>query len=134
LLDAAVRAAASLTLELARTGGCSVLLPGMRQPLQVSGDLTAWPGVHTRLALVEGGTDQAPALRGRAAGGAIIYVAARLDPQAVVPTGTRMASAFLLVVPAALGERLSPAPSFEVSGCAGYLLQTRAVRARRRAA
>ena len=32
-LDAAVRAAASLTLELARLGGCRLLLPGERSPI-----------------------------------------------------------------------------------------------------
>ena len=42
LLDAAVRAAASLVLELARRGGCGLLLPGEQRPISarwLSGDL-----------------------------------------------------------------------------------------------
>src|SRR5439155_4932797 len=42
-LDAAVRAAASLTLELARRGGCRLLLPGERRAVAVEADLASWP-------------------------------------------------------------------------------------------
>ena len=42
-LDAAVRAAASLGLELARSGGCALLLPGERRPRAVEQDLAGWP-------------------------------------------------------------------------------------------
>jgi uncharacterized protein (DUF58 family) len=133
-LDAAVRAAASITLELARAGGCSILLPGARAPIRVSSDLVAWPGVHTRLALVQG-EDRAPAPQ-RGAGGSMILVAARLDEQATAPS--RLASGgFVLVLPAALGEPLSLQASFEVSGCTGYVLGargTRGTRGHRRAA
>src|SRR5205807_7539470 len=45
-LDAAVRAAASLTLELARRRGCRVLLPGERRGIVVEPDLVAWRRVH----------------------------------------------------------------------------------------
>ena len=54
-LDAAVRAAASLCVWLAHDGGCSILLPGDRRPIEVGHDLGAWPAVHVRLALVEEG-------------------------------------------------------------------------------
>ena len=52
-LDAAVRAAASLCIHLARAGGCAILLPGERRAVEVGSDLGAWPAVHVRLALVE---------------------------------------------------------------------------------
>ena len=58
-LDAAVRAAASLVLELGGRTGCGLLLPGEHRPLEVEPDLTAWPVAHARLALVEGGPDTA---------------------------------------------------------------------------
>jgi uncharacterized protein (DUF58 family) len=134
LLDAAVRAAASITLELARTGGCGVLLPGSRQPLQVAPDLAAWPGVHTRLALVEGSRDQAPALREGMVSGPTVYIAARLDHQSALPRVGQHATQLLLVVPAELGERLGLHASLAVSGCAGYVLRTRASRRAPRAA
>ena len=134
LLDAAVRATASLTLEFAAAGGCSVLLPGLRLPIDVSRDLAAWPAVHTRLALVQGSRDDGPGLRVGAARGPLIYVAARLDGPPRVPASGRLASSFVLVIPAVLGEGLSIRPSFEVSGCAGYQLSSRAARRRRRAA
>jgi hypothetical protein len=133
LLDAAVRAAASLTLELGRSGGCSVLLPDARLPIEVAGDLASWAGVHTRLALVGGGSDRPPALRAGGFSGPIVYVAARLDQHAL-PAAASGASSFMLVLPASLGQPLGMRPSFEVSGCAGYSLATRAARGRRRAA
>ncbi|MGO9754566.1 MAG: DUF58 domain-containing protein [Solirubrobacteraceae bacterium] len=126
-LDAAVRATASITLELARAGGCSILLPGARAPIRVSSDMVAWPGVHTRLALVQG-EDRAPAVQ-RGAGGLIILVAARLDEPATAAV-RRSPGSFVLVVPAELGEQLSLRASFEVSGCAGYVLATRSTRTR----
>src|SRR5205085_6998713 len=46
LLDAAVRAAASLTLELARHRGCRLLLPGERRALEVEPNLINWPSAH----------------------------------------------------------------------------------------
>jgi uncharacterized protein (DUF58 family) len=134
LLDAAVRATASLTLELARAGGCAVLLPGARVPVQVSADLAAWTALHTRLALVEGGGDRAPALRDGATSGPLIYVAARLGDHAPFPVAARHASQFVLVVPAALADRVSGRASFSVSGCTGYLLYARGAQAARRAA
>lgn len=124
-LDAAVRAAASITLELARAGGCGVLLPGVRQAIEVSSDLVAWPAVHTRLALVQADT-RAPALRSTTTG-VTILVAARLDEQA--PAAARaFPGDVVLVVPADAGERLGRRASFEVSGCVGYVLARRGAR------
>src|SRR5207248_7065214 len=77
-LDTAVRAAASLTLELARTGGCKLLLPGSRRALAVEADLASWPAAHARLALVEGGPEARapPPAALRAAVGPVRHVAA----------------------------------------------------------
>ena len=49
-LDAAVRAAASLVLELGTRTGCGLLLPGEFRPLEIEPDLIAWPVAHARLA------------------------------------------------------------------------------------
>ena len=54
-LDSAVRAAASLCVWLGHDGGCAILLPGDRRPIEIGHDLGAWPAVHVRLALVEEG-------------------------------------------------------------------------------
>ena len=59
-LDKAVRAAASLCVWLAHDGGCSILLPGDRRPVEVGHDMGAWPAVHVRLALVEEGPRRPP--------------------------------------------------------------------------
>jgi uncharacterized protein (DUF58 family) len=52
-LDAAVRAAASLTVHFAKRGGCGLLLPGDRRAHVIERDLLAWPQRHVRLAVVE---------------------------------------------------------------------------------
>ena len=127
-LDAAVRAAASLTLHLARAGGCALLLPGERRPVILEPTLGGWPHAHARLALVEGTMRPAlGALAGRR--GTVIYVAARRvhrSPRALAnaPGGGR-----ILVVP---GELAGRRPSFSVAGCHGYELSgARAAHARR---
>ena len=79
LVDAAVRAAASLTLEFARLAGCGLLLPGEQRVTAVDRELSTWPAAIARLALVEGGPDAKPPALGPAGGrlGPMIYVAAR---------------------------------------------------------
>ena len=72
-LDMAVRAAASLCVWLAHDGGCSILLPGDRRPIEVGHDLGAWPAVHVRLALVEEGPAP-PASTLGPRGGAVVWV------------------------------------------------------------
>jgi uncharacterized protein (DUF58 family) len=124
-LDAAVRAAASLTFELARRGGCRVLLPGERRPVAVESDLLTWPGVHARLALVEGGPDtRAPALSAGARVGPVFYVAAKPIERVPVALAGAGSAACVIVLPTALMQ-LATAPSFEVSGCRGYTLRAR---------
>lgn len=75
-LDMAVRAAASLCVHLARTGGCSVLLPGDRRAVDLGPDLGGWTMLHARLALVEP-TAGAPAARLQGRRGAVYWVTAR---------------------------------------------------------
>lgn len=120
LLDAAVRAAASLTLELARKDGCDLLLPGHRRPQHVARDLAAWPDAHVRLALVEGGPGvPAPVITpGRS--GTIFYVSARAVREPVVVGQARMGVVLVLPRELAVG-RVQPA-SFEVAGCTGYVI------------
>jgi uncharacterized protein (DUF58 family) len=75
-LDAAVRAAASLAVHLARAGGCALLIPGDRRPVALDPGLVGWAHLHARLALVDG--EAPPPLSGLAARrGPIVYVAAR---------------------------------------------------------
>ncbi len=114
--DAAVRAAASLTVHLAERGGCALLLPGERRPLSVMPGQRGWPHAHARLALAEtGGRPQLAALAGRP--GALVWVSARPLrelPRALVraPARTRV-----LVVPHAIAGR---PVLFTVAGCTGY--------------
>jgi uncharacterized protein (DUF58 family) len=134
-LDAAVRATASLTLELARQGGCRVLLPGERRAVAVETDLVSWPGVHARLALVDGGPEaRAPSLGPGARFGPVFYVAARgVDrlPSALAGAGS---SACVVVLPTALTLKLASAAAFEVSGCRGYVVRARGARPAEQAA
>ena len=117
-LDAAVRAATSLTVHLARAGGCALLLPGERRPVILEPTLGGWPHAHARLALIEGTMRPSlGALAGRR--GPVLYVAARRmhrTPRALAnaPGGGR-----ILVVP---GELAGRRPSFSVAGCHGYEL------------
>ncbi len=121
-LDAAVRAAASLVLELARRGGCGLLLPGDRRPVTVEGDLAAWPSAHAKLALVSEST-RAPVLAAGTRPGPIIYVAAQ--PLDRLPAGLAGAGsgARILVLPKECSSRPAAAPSFSVSGCHGFVLR-----------
>jgi uncharacterized protein (DUF58 family) len=120
-LDAAVRAAASLTLELARAGGVRLLLPDERRAISIEPELTAWPAAHARLALVEGGPRaRAPAFQAvRSALGLVVFVTARrvdrLD--AVLGAEGWPATAAVVVAPAALAPR--GRVSFSVAGCVG---------------
>jgi uncharacterized protein (DUF58 family) len=131
LLDAAVRAAASLVLELARNGGCGLLLPGEQRATAIDRELITWPAAYARLAVVEGGSAApAPALNsytGRV--GPMMYVAAELPrrlPAALTALGRGLT---VLVVPTEglvngrpQGVRGGMVPALEVSGCRGFTL------------
>ena len=123
LLDAAVRAAASLVLELGTRVGCGLLLPGEHRPLEVEPDLAAWPIAHARLALVEGGPDtRAPSLAQGARAAQVLYVGA--TPQARLPVGLTAAGvrAAVLVIPKPLVSQPAHEASFEVAGCLGFVV------------
>jgi uncharacterized protein (DUF58 family) len=118
-LDKAVRAAASLCVWLAHDGGCSILLPGDRRPIEVGRDMGAWHAVHVRLALVEEGPAPPASILGPR-GGAVVWVTGsdlRTAPRTLerLPAGARY-----VVAPGALpGAR----PAFEVAGCTGCLVE-----------
>ncbi len=75
-LDMAVRAAGSLAVALARTGGCRVLLADEPYAHRLDAQLTAWPALHALLALLQRGRtlawpliEQAPSVVWVSAGG-----------------------------------------------------------------
>lgn len=113
-LDAAVRAAASLAVHLARHGGCWLLVPGARRPVSLEHTLAGWPALHARLALVT--ARAAPAL-GEAARrrGAVVFVSARVRDRPPAPFAARGGG--LLVVPGVLPSLRA---AFTVAGCRGY--------------
>ena len=115
-LDQAVRAAASLCLHLAKSGGCALLLPGDRRPAAVGSDLSAWPALHARLALVEASSRPPVPARARRAG-AVIWVSASGFSPRDLPRGA--AGGSWLVTPQ---PRQGARPEFTVAGCAGYRL------------
>jgi uncharacterized protein (DUF58 family) len=107
----AMRAAASLCIELGRSGGCDLLLPGERRPLTIDPALRSWPEAHVRIAVSNptAGPMLMPALRGSA----VLWVTAgrglpgslrglRAGSFLITPTGSRRVAAF------------------RVSGCFGY--------------
>jgi uncharacterized protein (DUF58 family) len=119
-LDAAVRATASLCLELARPAGCAILVPGERRARRLEPGLGAWPAIWAALALVEATSAPAPTgLTTRS--GPVVAVCARAGrPPATLLRG---AGARLLVVPAAAAGPRGARPVLEVAGCRGYLLR-----------
>jgi uncharacterized protein (DUF58 family) len=112
-LDAAVRAAASLCVFIARRGGLALLLPGDRRPTTLPADLAGWPAQHARLALVGPASQRPPLARARRSG-AVIWVSARPDPPRDLARTT--AGAGWLVTPL---TRAGDQPDFEVAGCGG---------------
>jgi uncharacterized protein (DUF58 family) len=134
-VDAAVRAAASLTVELARGGGCGLLLPGDQRPTLIDRELLSWPAAHARLAVIEGGsTAPAPRLSSASHAAPTIYVAAA---PAQGLGARRGAGPLMLVVPDATLVQGHPpalpagtAPVLWVSGCQGFALGAGPVAAR----
>jgi uncharacterized protein (DUF58 family) len=117
-LDAAVRAAASLAIHLARHGGCALLLPGDRRPTTLDADLHGWSAQHVRLALLEAGHGPAPsALATRR--GPVLLVLAYVPGRAPRSLTSSPSSKRILVVPGAMEGRRA---SFAVAGCTAYEL------------
>jgi len=142
LVDAAVRAAASLTLEFARSGGCGLLLPGEQRATTIDRDLIAWPAVYARLAVLPGGPDARTPVLGASAArlGAMVYVAAQA-PERLLRGAETGGGRVVLVLPvdgldggrpSGVRGLIGPA-AFEVSGCRGFVLGARRERERPRA-
>jgi uncharacterized protein (DUF58 family) len=115
-LDAAVRAAASLTVHFARRSGCGLVLPGDRRAVTIDPDLLAWPQAHVRLALIEDVAGPAlSAAQNRR--GLVVYVASRVIDRPPRGLG-RTPGGCLLVVPGAIAGRNAV---LEVAGCQGFV-------------
>jgi uncharacterized protein (DUF58 family) len=121
-LDAAVRAAASITLELAQRGGCALLLPGERRATPLDGGPGPWAAAHARLAMIDGAPGTPPPFLAGVGvrRGPTFYVAARQLGRLPASVDGIARAARVLVVPGRLAGR--PA-SFEVAGCSGYELR-----------
>jgi uncharacterized protein (DUF58 family) len=115
-LDAAVRAAASLTVHFARKTGCGLLLPGDRRAVTIEPDLLAWPQAHVRLALMED-TAAPPLSAAQNRRGLVVYVAARIVDRPPRGLG-RTPGGCVIVVPGGIAGRK---PVFEVAGCQGFV-------------
>ena len=116
-VDAAVRAAASLTVHFARRTGCALLLPGDRRATTVEPDLGGWPAAHVRLALLD--ADAGPALvAAQNRRGLILFVSARRVERPPRGLG-RTPGGLVMVVPGAPPAKRRPL--LEVAGCTGYL-------------
>ena len=118
--ERAMRAAASLCVELARAGGCDLLVPGERRALSIDPSLRNWPEAHVRIAVAD--PRSGPPMPQVGSGAAVLWVTAgsslprslrRLGAGSylVTPSGTRRAAAFRVsgcfAYPAA-GERSVP--------------------------
>ena len=112
-LDQAVRAAASLCVHLGHHGGCALLLPGDRRPAPLAGDLSAWPALHVRLAVVQAAGTRPPLARARRAG-AVFWVSAR--PDAPRELARAAFGGGWLVSP---GAPANGKAEFTVAGCSG---------------
>jgi uncharacterized protein (DUF58 family) len=117
-LDAAVRATASLARALALAGGCSVLLPGDRRPVELGETLAGWAHIHARLALV--GAAAGPSLATLAQRrGPIVFVSARMRAKMPQALGPAHGATRIVVLPGTLPDRSA---LFGVAGCSGYEL------------
>jgi uncharacterized protein (DUF58 family) len=118
-LDMAVRAAASLCVYLGKHGGCAILLPRERRPIEIGHDLSGWASVHGRLALVEEGPGPGASALGPR-GGAVIWVTGAGSAGAPRALQRMPAGARIFVSPTVLPHAR---PLFEVAGCTGYLVE-----------
>jgi uncharacterized protein (DUF58 family) len=109
--ERAMRAAASLCVELARSGGCELLLPGERRPLSIDPALRAWPEAHVRIAISS--PRAAPSISPGMAATALVWVTAGASP----PSSLARSRPGSFLVTAAHSERTAV---FRVSDCFGY--------------
>jgi uncharacterized protein (DUF58 family) len=109
--ERAMRAAASLCVELARAGGCDLLVPGERRALPVDPALRAWPEAHVRIAVSD--PDAGPMLSAGMRSAAVLWVTAG---RSLPPSLRRLRPGSFLITPS--GSRRAAA--FRVSGCFAY--------------
>jgi uncharacterized protein (DUF58 family) len=109
--ERAMRAAASICVELARAGGCDLLVPGERRPLPIDPALRAWPEAHVRIAVSD--PEAGPMLPAGMRGAAVLWVTAG---RSLPPSVRRLRSGSFLITPS--GSRRAAA--FRVSGCFAY--------------
>jgi uncharacterized protein (DUF58 family) len=109
--ERAMRAAASLCVELGRSGGCDLLLPGERRTITIDPALRSWPEAHVRIAVSS--PDAGPALMPTLRGSAVLWVSAGRGLPAAV---RQLRAGSFLITPT--GSRRAAA--FRVSGCFGY--------------
>ena len=122
-----MRAAASLCVELGRTGGCDLLLPGERRPFTIDPALRSWPEAHVRIAVSD--PNASPPLLPALRGSAVLWVTAGRG----LPVSLRgLRNGSYLITPS--GSKRAAA--FRVSGCFGYPVGARSERrdSRRKAA
>jgi uncharacterized protein (DUF58 family) len=109
--ERAMRAAASICVELARAGGCDLLVPGERRALPIDPALRAWPEAHVRIAVSD--PEAGPMLPAGIAGTAVLWVTAG---RSLPPSVRRLRPGSFLITPS--GSRR--AATFRVSGCFAY--------------
>jgi hypothetical protein len=109
--ERAMRAAASLCVELGRSGGCDLLLPGERRALTIDPALRSWPEAHVRIAVSD--SNAGPQLLAAVRGSAVLWVTAGQG----LPTSLRGLRAGSFVVTPTGSRRVA---AFRVSGCFGY--------------
>ena len=76
--ERAMRAAASLCVELARSGGCDLLVPGERRALSIDPSLRTWPEAHVRIAVSD--PHSGPPMPQGGSGAAVLWVTAGTLP------------------------------------------------------
>jgi hypothetical protein len=109
--ERAMRAAASLCVQLARTGGCDLMVPGERRPLSIDPSLRTWPEAHVRIAVAD--PNSGPSMPQGGSGAAVLWVTAGRS----LPSNLRrVRPGSFLVTPS--GARR--AATFRVSGCFAY--------------
>ena len=109
--ERAMRAAASLCVELARSGGCELLVPGERRPLSIDPALRAWPEAHVRIAVSD--PQSGPMMPASMTGAAVLWVTAG---RSLPPSLRRLRAGSFLITPR--GSRRTA--EFRVSGCFAY--------------
>lgn len=119
-LDAAVRAAASICLELAPAGGCRLLVGGEARAIEIDSRLRSWPAAHHRLALVEPDAG-APAVHRVNRAGVVYWVGA--DPGRGIERRLARLQAGRRVLVRPVSQATRGPVLFRVAGCEASVLR-----------